>query len=499
MATIYRKIYPVPMPPGAEFIIRGGRRIARWTDGNGNVKTALLTENGKKILHEAGPWYARYIDAGGIERRVSTGCRDEQAARKVLSDILARAEKVRSGILSPDEDKASLHVDVPFKQHVEDYLEHLKGKRIRGRRVSKAYRLNTRGRLTRLAKECGFRRLSDVGALAVERWLLKAEEADMSASTRNEYLGSLHAMCNWAVRENRILSNPMAAVQKADRAMDVRRKRRALTEDEVARLLAATRIRPVAELGRQGVPLPPDKRKGRHSWTYELLTAENFDACYARGMKRIQAKPATLRRLERLGRERALFYLFAVMTGLRRKELASLTVGHLHLDAVPGPFVELLARDAKNAKGACMPLRADLVREIREYLAERDGSVKAGAPASDTGADGSAAAFDAPLFPHAPVIRVFDADLVAAGIPKADPRGRTADIHALRHTFGTHLSKAGVTPRIAQAAMRHSRIDLTMNLYTDPALLDVAGAVEALPDFRGPSAQRTTRARTTAG
>ena len=29
--------------------------------------------------------------------------------------------------------------------------------------------------------------------------------------------------------------------------------------------------------------------------------------------------------------------------------------------------------------------------------------------------------------------------------------------------------------------MRHSTIDLTMNVYTDPKLLDVAGAVESLP------------------
>ena len=29
--------------------------------------------------------------------------------------------------------------------------------------------------------------------------------------------------------------------------------------------------------------------------------------------------------------------------------------------------------------------------------------------------------------------------------------------------------------------MRHSTIDLTMNVYTDPKLLDVAGAMEALP------------------
>ena len=33
------------------------------------------------------------------------------------------------------------------------------------------------------------------------------------------------------------------------------------------------------------------------------------------------------------------------------------------------------------------------------------------------------------------------------------------------------------------AAMRHSRIELTMNYYTDPVLLDVAGAMNSLPDF----------------
>ena len=53
----------------------------------------------------------------------------------------------------------------------------------------------------------------------------------------------------------------------------------------------------------------------------------------------------------------------------------------------------------------------------------------------------------------------------------------------LRHTFGTHLSKNGVAPRTAQAAMRHSSLDLTMNVYTDSTLLDVAGAMQALPEL----------------
>jgi integrase len=48
------------------------------------------------------------------------------------------------------------------------------------------------------------------------------------------------------------------------------------------------------------------------------------------------------------------------------------------------------------------------------------------------------------------------------------------DVHAMRHTFGTHLSRGGVEPRTAQAAMRHSKLDLTMNVYTDPRLLVVS-------------------------
>jgi len=33
------------------------------------------------------------------------------------------------------------------------------------------------------------------------------------------------------------------------------------------------------------------------------------------------------------------------------------------------------------------------------------------------------------------------------------------------------------------AAMRHSSLDLTMNIYTDPVLLDIGAAVDALPIF----------------
>ena len=79
------------------------------------------------------------------------------------------------------------------------------------------------------------------------------------------------------------------------------------------------------------------------------------------------------------------------------------------------------------------------------------------------------------------MVKTLDRDLAVAGIAKRDDRGQTIDVHALRHSFGSLLSAGGVAPRTAQAALRHSSIDLTMNVYTDPRVLDVAGALDALP------------------
>lgn len=78
---------------------------------------------------------------------------------------------------------------------------------------------------------------------------------------------------------------------------------------------------------------------------------------------------------------------------------------------------------------------------------------------------------------------IFDRDMKFAGVEKVDASGRVAHLQGLRYTFGTHLSLAGVAPRVAQAAMRHSSIDLTMGVYTDARLLETQAAVESLPSL----------------
>jgi integrase len=60
-----------------------------------------------------------------------------------------------------------------------------------------------------------------------------------------------------------------------------------------------------------------------------------------------------------------------------------------------------------------------------------------------------------------------------------------ADFHSLRKTFITNLSRAGVSPKMAQSLARHSDINLTMNVYTMVNVSDQAAAVESLPPLPG--------------
>ncbi len=172
-------------------------------------------------------------------------------------------------------------------------------------------------------------------------------------------------------------------------------------------------------------------------------------------------------------------------------------VGQVDLDG-DFPHVRLNAADEKNRQGNSIPLRRDVAAELREWLA--NGGADSRNVLSILGRGDSTDPATTRLF-NVPddLSKVFNRDRAVAGIAKKDDRGRTVDVHALRHTFGTMLSKAGVSPRVAQAAMRHSSLDLTMNVYTDPRLLDVQGAVESLPQISTTSEPNESRQRIAAG
>jgi integrase len=252
-----------------------------------------------------------------------------------------------------------------------------------------------------------------------------------SARSINCHREAAVAFANWLADPHigRLPSNPFGtgrtAIGKANQDADPRRRRRALSPDELSRLVNAARN-------------APGRRPGRR---------EGEDGSIRRPAERLT------------GRDRGDLWGFLAGTGLRVGEVKQLTVANVRLDAVP-PHVRIPAAVAKSRREQTVPLRSDLVLMLRGRLA--------GCAPSD------------PVFPiPCDLIARFNADCRRAGIPKRDGEGLTVDVHSLRKTFATTLSRSGVAPRVAMELMRHSQIDLTMKVYTDPRLLPLAAAVES--------------------
>ncbi len=470
MATVFRKSVTKRLPDNAEIFTRKGEQFARWKDGKGKSRSAPIIagrDGSERIVIQASTFTAKYRDGQGIVREVATGCRDETAARSVLAQLQRRAELVKAKVITSDEDATSGHQDTSLVVHFSAFRDHQKAKGM-SRRID-----DMQSQLKRVAADCGFRRLADLDGAAFERWLAEQQAADMSAATRNEYRATWIGFANWCVKNHRLLSNPFVNVPRGNVKADRRRERRSLTEDELHRLLDVARQRPLLD----AMTVRRGKRKGQ--------AVANL-------------RDETRLRLQGVGRERALIYKTLVLTGLRKNELTTLAVGQLDLD-MAGPYLSLDSDDEKNRQGNDVALRRDLADDLRQWLADKlqalqDESRRRGEPIP-VRLPADALVFYVP----SGLLRILNRDLKAAGIPKIDERGRSVDVHAMRHTFGTHLGKGGVAPRTAQAAMRHSKIDLTMNVYTDPKLLDIRGALDALPMLPlhgGPQSERIAASAT---
>ncbi len=525
VGSIRRKTYTKPLPADAELFTRKGQRMARWKVGS-KSRTAPVTtgkDGSPRIVETAKTFTAKYRNAENLVVEVATGCKDKAAAEQRLAELERQADRIRAGVLTSTEEKAVSRQQTPIAEHIEAYLSHLEAAE-----TTPEHRANVRRCLYRIVNDCEFAKLADIVREPVEAWLLARAKEGMGARTRNTYRSAIHAFCNWCADPSspRLLSNPLVGLPRADEAADPRHQRRSLTADELRNLLFVARWRPLAEYGRTTVRRKKANAKGRRTWTKAPLTFDTIEEAVDRARDRLRGNPEFAHKLDSLGLERALIYKTLFSTGLRKGELDSLSVGQLEIDAEPA-YLTLDAADEKNREGNSIPLRSDLASDLRAWLdgkaeaLQRDASEaptvkfdpeaakRAQNATGDTrGPDGRTCHGWATLPKVTPVFRVprdlfkiLYRDLAVAGISKQDAQGRYVDVHALRHSYGSHLGKAGVAPRTAQAAMRHSDPKLTANIYQDPRILDLAGAVELLPNLPldGGADQDAARATGTEG
>lgn len=434
MAKVYKKPLYRPVPTGARIITKNGKRIAHWTVG-GNAHSAeyVETKNGPRIVVESEYFIARYTDATGRFRERSTGCREQRAAEHKLNGWLQEVEKVKAGILSQEEFEVGKRLHEPVEKHLTDFEQHLKAKGATAR-----YIRETLSRIRKVADACGFVRMVDMNSSAFLRWLNRDDS--MSARTKNGYREVMQTFSNWAVKSGCLSSNPFQKIPKAKESVDRRRQRRALSAEEVGKLLQAAEARPLHELTLI--------RKGKNVGKHDANVREKIKLA-----------------AQYLGRERKLLYATMIYTGLRKSELASITVGQVFLEH-DIPHLVLAAKDEKSRRGATLPLHPDLVAHLRDWLKEREPSEKL---------------FRVP----AALDKILNRDLTFAKIEKRDALQRVVDVHALRHTHATLLAQQGVSPSVAKSSMRHSDVRLTLNIYSHLELGDIAKGVNKLPDMLG--------------
>ncbi len=348
-------------------------------------------KNGRKVLSSF--YVLRWrMDSKNGGKDIPLNVRDHQVAEKMKADFIRQKERELNGIAEP---KALLDAaQKPLVEHLADFI-----KDQISRNKDEMYVYTLEKRLLKLCKECNWRLAKDVTPDSFALWRGKQT---LSAKTKNDYLADCSNFLNWLQRHGRIINNSLKVVGKVETRGKERRKRRALTDDEI-------------------------------------------------------------RRLFEMSDSRRVVYLTAVNTGLRRAEMEQMQKCDVDLYRAD-PLIRARSSTTKNHKEGILWLNEELTNELKKLVGPDDKGVD-------------------PVFERVPSIEEYREDLEAAGIPYKDEQGRVADFHALRHTLGTNLARAGVPPRIAMAIMRHSDMRLTNTTYTDVSQLPIAEAVNKLPTF----------------
>jgi len=355
-------------------------------------------------------YYVAWSDISG-KRRMKKAFRDkalsEQLGAKLEHEVMLR----KRGLIDPEVDRLDQSGRSPIAQHLAAYKKVLSNRGTTAKHV-----LMSCNRLKFVLDGCKIGRLRDITRDTVSDFLhgLRSREKNpIGPRTFNHYIQTLDGFCRWLLATNRMSRNPLTGVERLNAEVDVRHRRRSLSSDEMARLISA---------------------------------AEKSN-------KRVQGFSGELR---------AQLYLFSFLTGLRRKELASLKASSFDLGAEP-PTVIVDAACSKHRNRDVLPLHPELVTRLAEWLPTL--------PA------------DAQLFPNLERKKTWfmvKKDLERVGIPYETEEG-FADFHAAgRHSHITGLLQSGATLTQARELARHGDIRMTMR-YTHIGIDDQAKALAELP------------------
>ena len=352
-------------------------------------------------------WYFNYLDATG-KRRTRRGFTDKRKTEPLATGVeYTELQRQFEGV-DLEAERLLAERTKPILEHVQDYEKSLVKRTSKYRKL-----LISRLKLMISRAQIGF--MPEMTIATVEMAIGDiCTEKDSGHQTYNHYVDACSAFGKWMARKaKRITVNPLDGIEKLNVQEDIRHPRRALTADEFSRLVQSARS--------SGVSIQ----------------------CYD-------------------GETRARIYIMSYLTGLRRKELASLAPASFSLTGEQ-PTMTLEAAHSKHRCKDTLPLHVELVRMLGDWLSDMDQ--------------------DELLFPKLAIRRTWlmvKLDLERAGIEYRTADG-IADFHAAgRHTYITELLLNGASLVATRELARHSDIKMTMK-YTHIGVEDQAKALQKIP------------------
>ena len=355
-----------------------------------------------------GRYQGWYNDQAG-KRVFFTGTKKKSETKRIAQQLDDEHRMVRLGF-RPAFSAGSKNADRSFRVVVEEYLAwgDDQGGRA-GRPWGRTHARERRNKLAYWEEKLGLKTLDDLkGCLprveAALRDLRSAgrsgRQSGLAGKTVANYAETIHSFCSWAMKRDYINENPLAAMASFDTTPVS--QRRALMPEEIGRLIAAA----------------PEHRK--------------------------------------------ILYEVAIKTGLRARELRSLTP--LSVDINREALI-LNPVFTKNRKGGLQPITLELALRLQEF-----GERGVARQLYDHHYGRSDAKMvDVPpeplLFVPTHPSRELRRDLEEAGISFNVPGEGKVDFHALRATFITLVINSGASVKAVQELARHSTPVLTMNLY----------------------------------
>jgi integrase len=396
---------------------------------------SVYKRNGK------GKYYAAWIGPDGKQKTVCTGTTDERAAKRIAAKYEAEAALRREGVIDATLERNAIESRRPLSEHVADYKAELESRQ----NTAKHVRMTIK-HIETIIEHCKAESITDLTSAAVRRAIdatrkagnsrvkRKGDRKPSSLRTCNAHLRSIKSFTAWLTDQERCQRDLLHGLKGFNAETDRRHVRRELTADELNYLL-------------------------QHVGSY---TTANHNLA---------------------GADREMAYRVALGTGLRAKELRSLTPESFDLG--DEPTVTVAAAHSKRRRKDRQPIRADLAAMVKEWLADKPAGQQLFAELP--GDTARMLRTDLARARAAWIAEAGDDTAERAEREKSDflcyrnVAGEIADFHATRHTFVSALAASGAPVKTVQELARHSTPTLTFGVYAHARPADVSSALAALP------------------